>query len=40
MQDYRTLIHSDDAVRIGGYIATLESLGIQAIAVRIQSAED
>lgn len=33
-QDYRTLIHSDDAVRIGGYIATLEALGIQFLAVR------
>ncbi|GAX76839.1 hypothetical protein CEUSTIGMA_g4285.t1 [Chlamydomonas eustigma] len=31
-KDARTFLHTDDAVRIGGYIATLESLGIQFLA--------
>ena len=39
MQDARNFLHTDDAVRIGGYIATLESLGIQLVAVRACSSE-
>ena len=29
----RAFLQTDDAVRIGGYIATLESLGIQFVSV-------
>ena len=33
MPQARALLRTDDEVRIGGYIATLESLGIQFVAV-------
>lgn len=35
-REARTYLHIDDAIRIQGYLNTLESLGIAFIAVRLQ----
>jgi len=36
-KEIRTTLGTDDYVRIGGYIATLDSLGIQFITVLVTS---